>query len=226
MSHCPCSVPQESPPSSPTAQSLQLIAETTKDKTDIARDQTLMGAVARGKKDALDKIIRQYGRPLHAFIHRHVADKESSHDIVQESFLRLLRHAPSWQGIGLIRPWLYRTAYRLAMDDHRRHARLTPWNDEHHDNDSQDAPYPPRQEPHSMERHDDRLFLQRCMEELPPLQSAAIDLVYIQGYSHKQAAQIMGKTDDALMSLAARGRKNLRAIMRKNTAISSTAHTP
>ena len=51
----------------------------------------------------------------------------------------------------------------------------------------------------------------RALRILPDEQREAVLLVMVEGYSYKEAAEIMGISVEALESLLARGRRTLRA---------------
>ena len=67
---------------------------------------------------------RAHGQVLCGFVRRLGVSDSAASDVVQESLLRLFRQL----GDGPIadpKAWTFHTAYRLAMDEHRRFARVT-----------------------------------------------------------------------------------------------------
>jgi RNA polymerase sigma-70 factor (ECF subfamily) len=55
--------------------------------------------------------------------------------------------------------------------------------------------------------------VQRALLQLAERQRSAIVLVYYQGLSNREAAQVLGVEVDALESLLARGRRTLRKLL-------------
>ena len=164
---------------------------------DIEKDTETIARLAEGQRSALKSIMDAYLAGLTAFVRRLIHEPSDAEDIVQETFLRLWQYAPQWKKGGRIKPWLYTTAYRQAIDMKRKTARLKPL-DETALASLQTTPI-----------SDQHRSIENKLRQLPQRQSVAVDLVYIQGYSHMEAAHIMGISPDALTSLVARARREL-----------------
>jgi len=84
-----------------------------------------MSAVMAGDRTALEELVRRHQGPLLGFFFRMLdGDRAQAEDLVQETFLRLLRqrtYAPE----RAFKPWLYAVATNLARD-HQRAARSWP----------------------------------------------------------------------------------------------------
>jgi RNA polymerase sigma-70 factor (ECF subfamily) len=81
-----------------------------------------------GSKNAGDRqrIIELYDhlRPsLHAYLSSLGLSKEHSEDVIQEAFLRLVRHFLEQGTDENLRAWVFRVAYNLSMDFHRSEKR-------------------------------------------------------------------------------------------------------
>ncbi|WP_329460698.1 sigma-70 family RNA polymerase sigma factor [Streptomyces sp. NBC_01497] len=84
--------------------------------------QVVMGS--KGSAEAKERAVRQcyeaHGDALYAFVlHLVRGDKYKAEDIVQEAMLRSWLKDSPLGGEG-IRPWLFRVARNLVVDDHRR----------------------------------------------------------------------------------------------------------
>lgn len=73
--------------------------------------------------EQLGILVRRYGIPLHNFVYRFVGDRETAEDIVQETFLRCLRHKHQYPNIEQVSTWLYTIAGNLAKTELRRRKR-------------------------------------------------------------------------------------------------------
>jgi RNA polymerase sigma-70 factor (ECF subfamily) len=92
-------------------------------------DEQLLGLYTRGEMEALEVLFARYKRPLFHFVLRSVKERSRAEDLLQESFLRLVEHAGSFQGSASLKTWLYRIARNLCVDEqrrqkHRRHPSL------------------------------------------------------------------------------------------------------
>lgn len=86
-------------------------------------DAALMALVAAGHSEALAGLFERHHRPLFGFLLRMTGRPAVAEDLVQEAFLRVLRHADSFDARSPFRPWLYRIARNLLADHHVRAAR-------------------------------------------------------------------------------------------------------
>lgn len=68
-------------------------------------------------------LVRRYRIPLQNFVYRFVGDRETAEDIVQETFLRCLRHRHQYPAIEQVSTWLYTIAGNLAKTELRRRKR-------------------------------------------------------------------------------------------------------
>lgn len=73
--------------------------------------------------DQLGILVRRYAAPLSNFVYRFVGDRETAEDIVQETFLRCLRHKHQYPAIEKVSTWLYTIAGNLAKTELRRRKR-------------------------------------------------------------------------------------------------------
>jgi RNA polymerase sigma factor (sigma-70 family) len=80
---------------------------------------------------AAQELFRQHGAAVYRFavvLLRHHQDAE---DVVQETFLKLLRHLAADGSTENIRGWLFTVAARALRDRQRRRSRWMPWSAAH-----------------------------------------------------------------------------------------------
>jgi len=131
--------------------------------------------------------------------------RHGAEDATQETFLRLWRHAARWRPRGVkFETWLYRVAMNICLDQLRKTRREAP---------EEAAPemidHGPRPD-EALFRAEQRFAIDDALEMLPDRQRLAVTLRHFQELSNIEAADIMGVSVDALESLLARGRRNLR----------------
>jgi RNA polymerase sigma-70 factor (ECF subfamily) len=84
-----------------------------------------MSAMMTGDRTALEELVRRHQAPLLGFFYRMLdGDRAQAEDLVQETFLRLLRQR-TYEPRRAFKPWLYAVAANLARD-HLRAARGRP----------------------------------------------------------------------------------------------------
>ena len=89
--------------------------------TDPSDKEVLMQAFT--DQEMLAILVKRYRVPLYNFVFRFVGDRETSEDIVQETFLRCLRHKHQFPAIEQVSTWLYTIAGNLAKTELRRRKR-------------------------------------------------------------------------------------------------------
>mgnify|MGYP006293492509 CR=1 FL=1 len=90
------------------------------DKTTDAR---LVRQLQAGETAAFEAIFERYRRPLLAYVIKRTGDRALAEDVVQESFVRLARHAARLNPRRSLSGWLFRVARNLAVDHARRRQR-------------------------------------------------------------------------------------------------------
>lgn len=85
----------------------------------MATDEELIAAVAAGDEPALATLYGRYERPLHAFLTRYTGGRDVD-DLVQETWLRVVRAAGRFDPVRRFSTWLFAIALNLARDWRRR----------------------------------------------------------------------------------------------------------
>jgi RNA polymerase sigma-70 factor, ECF subfamily len=82
--------------------------------------EALMAAFQKGDAKAFSELMARHERPLWNFLRRFVAVESQAEDLLQETFLRVIRHAGDWQPSAKFSTWLYTIARNLCTDQARR----------------------------------------------------------------------------------------------------------
>jgi RNA polymerase sigma-70 factor (ECF subfamily) len=148
---------------------------------------------------------------LLALAMRMLGDRMEAEDVAQEVFERIWKQAPRWrEGDAKVDTWIHRVALNLCYDRlrGRREEPRDPLDPQHGLPDDADPAAPPdvRLETRAQDER-----VRAALAALPARQREALVLCYYQEMSNIDAAALMGVTVDALESLLARARRNLRA---------------
>lgn len=79
-----------------------------------------MAAYQRGDAAAFAELVARHEQPLWNFLRRFVKDAASAEDLLQETFMRVVKSAPQWQPNAKFSTWLYTIARNLCVDHARR----------------------------------------------------------------------------------------------------------
>lgn len=155
----------------------------------LARDKVVMRRLASGDVAALDEIMQEHWLEIVAYATSFVRVRELGEDIAQETMLRLWRHRKAWQPSSPLRPYLYRIARNLALNENAR-ARVR--------GRSRQAlalgwarPATPLEE---LQQKELRLAIEKAVDQLPERRREVFLLGRLHGMSYEEIGQVMGTT--------------------------------
>lgn len=164
-------------------------------------DVALVTAVRGGSELAFNMLVDRHQQAVRAFLRRLLGNEADADDMAQETFVAAWTHARSFRGEASVRAWLCGIAWRKAKGAQRSWARRR----------SRDAVHYERQSPEGAGgvNMEDRLAIKRALHTLPLEQRAAVTLCLVCGFSHAEAAEILGAPLGTVKSHVLRGRERL-----------------
>jgi RNA polymerase sigma-70 factor, ECF subfamily len=138
--------------------------------------------------------------PLRAYAARSLGSATHADDIVQETFLRLLRHPVPTRDVDELRAYVFRIASNLVVDHWRarRH-------EAKHDIREKGAPGPDQ----GM-----RLDVKKFFARLKPRERQLIWLAHVEGADHKEIAAALGLRAGSVRVLLSRARQRFARMLR------------
>lgn len=90
-------------------------------------DEGLMLDFQSGSREAFEELFARYRGPLYGFFRRRLQTAERAEDLIQETFLAVIRAASRYQPRAQVRTYLYGIALKLLATEHRkRHEETLP----------------------------------------------------------------------------------------------------
>jgi RNA polymerase sigma-70 factor (ECF subfamily) len=83
-------------------------------------DEALMLAYQKGEVRAFEILLTRHRRPIFNFILRFVGARDIAEDLLQETFLRVIKGAANYKRKAKFTTWLYTIARNLCVDQSRR----------------------------------------------------------------------------------------------------------
>lgn len=83
-------------------------------------DEALMVRYQQGEVRAFEILLTRHRKPVYNFILRFVQSRELAEDLLQETFLRVIKSAGNYQRQAKFTTWLYTIARNLCVDQSRR----------------------------------------------------------------------------------------------------------
>lgn len=156
-------------------------------------DFALSRRTAAGDRFAFALLVEKHERPLRAFLAR-MAGIEAVDDIAQEAFLRAWRAAGHYDGRARYSTWLTSIAWRCRLDQLRKERRIESEPDE------------------ETESGEGRAEVDDMLARLSESERAALVLCEGHGWTHEEAAGMLGMPLGTLKSTVARAKAKCRAM--------------
>jgi RNA polymerase sigma-70 factor (ECF subfamily) len=161
------------------------------------QESELARRAAAGDAAAFSALVRAHEGAVRRFLAR-LTRGDGADDLAQEVFLKAWRRAGDWRGEGSYRGWLLRIAWTMFLTAHRAGGRRAA-----RDQAAFDAGTGATSDPNMT------IDLSRALAALGERERAAASLCFGEGFSHAEAARIMGLPLGTLKSIVARARAAL-----------------
>jgi RNA polymerase sigma factor (sigma-70 family) len=170
-------------------------------------DHSLMLQVGSGRTEALAVLFERHYRRLFSYFRRLGHGRTFSEDLVQDTFLRMLRYAGSFRASGSFLPWMYRIASHVAADNFGRTPVTVPDTEVALD----ELPGPERADPEGLQlAWEAEARLRRALAALPQEQRDLVLLSRVRGLALEDLATMFDCSAGALKVRLHRSLKALR----------------
>ncbi len=177
---------------------------------DIEIDPGIVRRAARGDARAHEIIYRAFATPVYSICLRFTKVPAHAEDLVQETFIEVMRSIARFRGEAALGSWIRRIAVSKALMFLRSAwtKRGEALGDDWHDVTAGDVGS------HGVSRHpDDAMDLDRALANLPDAARAVVWLHDVEGFTHKEIAGLMGKTESYSKSQLSRAYRRLRPML-------------
>jgi len=175
------------------------------------------------KRDAqaLEKLVDMYSSRVFGMLYRLTGSREAAEDLLQETFLRVVRMIGNYQHAGRFESWLFRIAANLARDHARRGRRRgqrATLEGSERDGAGAVPAVDPRTDPGArlLEREAGER-LNACLHELPEMDREIIVLRHFSGLSFREIADVLEIPLGTALARAHRALRRLRESFREES---------
>jgi RNA polymerase sigma-70 factor, ECF subfamily len=191
-------------------------------------DSDLVAQAASGDEDAFSQLVLRHQATIKSYLYRLTACREDADDLAQEVWIGVFTRLASFEGQSSVRTWLFTIATHLALDHDRVRARwpvdaqdkakaLAAANPEIDDLFHQTHWESPRAR-YEMREHVDFCFT--CiMKTLPLDEHIAFMLSDLYGLTTSEAAEVLGRSPEAVLGLQHQARTTLNRIFGQRCAL-------
>ncbi|WP_067727186.1 RNA polymerase sigma factor [Oceanobacillus damuensis] len=171
-------------------------------------DQELIRQILRGDKLAIQKLHSRYVDPIFNYIYLQTSSYHDSEELLQDVFFKTARQLHNFEGKSSFKTWVFKIARNVVIDYYRknnhRSKSITMEGSviETKAGGGESAENTVLRKLHMVE-------VVQTLNKLPKHYQTVLHLRFIEGFSIKETAEIMGKTNLSIKALQRRARKEL-----------------
>jgi RNA polymerase sigma factor (sigma-70 family) len=172
-------------------------------------DEIVMKHLAYGDKKAAGVLYDRYYKKVYGYFVRMTNEVETSRDLTQNVFLKVIKYSHSWKEDKVFAYWLFRIARNILVDYYNGNKFYGL------ENESEIVIKDQTESILAAEAKESFEFLLEAMAQLPPGYRELIELNRFQGFSYKEIAENTLSTENAVKVKTFRAIQKLKEIYTK-----------
>jgi RNA polymerase sigma-70 factor (ECF subfamily) len=144
--------------------------------------------VKNGDLDHLGLLFERYKKQLFGFFYNLNHDKDLSEDLVQNTFMRIIKYKHGFKGDGAFKSWMFHIARNVNIDHFKKNKnsnqteRLETWKEESTDDEESQL---------SRDKEGNLQLLEKAIEELDYEKRELITMSKIKGFKYKEIGEVL-----------------------------------
>ena len=176
------------------------------DHPDSIQDELLLLQCQQGDMVSFDRLVQRWQQPLLIYAYRLTGEWAVAQDVVQETWLVVIRSLITLKDVARFRAWLFRIASHKCQDHWRRRRTSQQFAQELEKQPAAVAGPP------NAERSD----IGDAFRRLPPESRTVLALMYLEDFSIGEIADVLLLPEGTVKSRLFHARKQLRQLMEKD----------
>lgn len=175
--------------------------------TERLSDEILMEQLVRGDKRAIGVLYDRHYKKVYGYFIRMTREPETSRDLTQNVFLKILKYSHSWKDDKVFTYWLFRIARNILIDFYNESRKFYSVDDE-----KEVTEMDHNESVRAADIKESFEILLEAMAQLPPEYRELIELNRFQGFTYKEIAQTVLSTENAVKVKTFRAIQKLKEI--------------
>lgn len=165
--------------------------------------EQLVDRCKRGERKAQEMLYKQLAGKMLVVCMRYATDRMEAEDMLQNGFIKVFGKIADYRGDGAFEGWTRRIMVHSSIEYYRRHHKMMQIVD------LDDSGAEPSVNPIAAASLDAKVLM-GLIQQLAPGYRIVFNLYALEGYSHKEIAEIVGITEGASKSQLSRARTILK----------------
>ena len=172
-------------------------------------EQELRQGCIEGRRDYQELFYRYFSPKMFGICLRYANDYHHAEDILQEGFVKVFHNLDKFRGDGSFEGWVKRIFINTAIQHYRKAVALQDGKHAEIENDTASGSISEKAT-HSLAIQD----LMRVIQQLSPGYRTIFNLYAVEGYSHKEIAELLHISEGTSKSQLARARAILQKLLK------------
>lgn len=175
----------------------------------IIQEKELIEGCLKGQSNHQKALYEQYKVPLFRVCLRYAKDKMEAEDMLQDGFVKIFTDLHQFKGTGALGGWMRKVMVNAALQHIRKHKKfesnieLDDISNLHHTNEIATGNL-------------NAQALTALIQKLPTGYRTVFNLFVIEGYSHKEIAELLNINENTSKSQLSKAKAALRKVLEKN----------
>ena len=176
----------------------------------ITEDDLIAGCI-RGDRKMQYELYHRFGPKMFGVCLRYAGNTDEAEDVLQEGFIKIFKKIDSFRSEGSFEGWIRRIFVNTAIEHFRRKTYLQPISEKEE----------VTVEGHYLSVLDDlaEKDIIRLVQQLSPGYRTVFNMYVVEGYTHKQIADILGISEGTSKSQLSRAKTILQGLVNKHIEV-------
>jgi len=168
-------------------------------------DTDLLEGCIRGDRKMQRELYNRFAPKMYGVCLRYAGSAEEAEDILQEGFIKVFRKIASYRGEGSFEGWIRRIFVNTAIEYYRKKTYLQPITE--HEENSVEGKYL------SVLDNLAEKDIINLVQQLSPGYRTVFNMYVVEGYTHKQIADVLGISEGTSKSQLSRAKQILQELV-------------
>lgn len=173
----------------------------------IINDRDLIEGCIKGDRKMQQELYNRFAPKMYGVCLRYASNAEEAEDILQEGFIKVFKKIESFRGDGSFEGWIRRIFVNTAIEHYRKKIYLQPITDT--EENTVEGNYL------NVLDHLAEKDIIHLVQQLSPGYRTVFNMYVVEGYTHKQIAEILGISEGTSKSQLSRAKMILQEMVKK-----------